>query len=179
MHEQPPTCPSPPAPSDPCSARSPRSAREWFRSQRIATAWEQRGTTHLKHLRESLRLVAVGVRRVLPNDPAPLLVDVVEDPRVNLVVEPVDILFITHPNKSYPRRVVSHRVLSLFVCSTRNVHNVNENVSMSEIIQELPLTSLPDRTLFPRPAPSLAPGISPATSRSFRGICRCPFLQCP
>lgn len=50
------------------------------------------GELQLQQLRQAFWLLAVAERAVLPDDPTPLFVDVVEDPGVDLVVEPVDVL---------------------------------------------------------------------------------------
>lgn len=50
------------------------------------------GKLQLQELRKAFGFLAVAERAVLADDPAPFFVNVVEDPGVDLVVEPVDIL---------------------------------------------------------------------------------------
>lgn len=97
------------------------------------------GELQLQHLGQGLGLLAHLVRLVLADDASPPLVDVVEDPGMDLVIQPIDILLLRNHLNVYARRVVAHCVLSLFVRSPRHIHNVDEDMGMTQIIQELGL----------------------------------------
>lgn len=100
------------------------------------------GELQLQHLRQGLRLLAHLVRLVLPDDAAPPFADVVENPRVNLVIQPIDVLRVTPPCIHYTRRVVAYGVLPLLVRPPRHIDNVDEHVRMTQVIQELGVTTL-------------------------------------
>ena len=94
----------------------------------------------MQHLRQRLRLLAHLVRLVLPDDTAPPLAYVVENPRVNLVIQPIDVLRVAPPHIHYTRRIVANGVLSLLVRPPRHIDNVDEHVRMTQVIEELGVT---------------------------------------
>lgn len=64
---------------------------------------------------------------VPPCDATPSLPQVVKDPVMDLIVQPVNVV----------GRVIALCHLSLFVCGARDIHNVHQHICASEVIQEL------------------------------------------